>query len=242
MEIQFNIGIPIYKQLASLIDEQIKQGVYKPGQQIPPEDVLCRRYDISRVTVRKAISLLSDEGIVVKQQGKGTFVTMSSIVGNSKAHGSFTLSCKDNGVVPTTKIVSCKVMEAPAVIAADMQLADGDKIVCIKRLRCANDVPVILETDYIPYSKHSYLVDTPLENVSLLETISQHSGLTSSGCEDIIDILLATEEESEHLNCKKGTPLLRVYQKVFYTGEDVMYLNTQLISSEHYKYTSNYKK
>ena len=241
MEIKFNIGIPIYKQLASSLKQQINTGVYKPGQQIPTEDYFCEKYDISRVTVRKAISILSDEGVVVKQQGKGTFVTMSSIVERPKAHGSFTLSCKQNGVEPSTKIVACMVTEAPQEMALQMQLGENGKIICLKRLRCANGFPVIFETDYIPYSQHSYLVETPLENKSLLDTISKNSGLLSVGCEDIIDIHPAGEEEAEYLCCKKGTPLLRIYQKVFCEDDGVLYINEQLINSEHYKYISLYK-
>ena len=241
MDIKFNIGIPIYKQLASMIKDQIDKGIYKPGQQIPTEDFFCEKYQISRVTVRKAISILSEDGTVVKQQGKGTFVTMSSIVESPKAHGSFTLSCQYNGVTPVTKIVFCQVMEPTEEMAADMELEEDSKIICIKRVRCANDMPVIFETDYIPYNQHSYLMDMVLENKSLLDTIYQCSGLKSSSREDIIDIGFAAEDEAEYLECKKGTPLVRIYQKILTADDNVLYINEQLINSEHYKYTSVYK-
>ena len=241
MDIKFNIGIPIYKQLASLIKNQIDQGIYKPGQQIPTEDYFCEKYEISRVTVRKAIAILSEDGTVVKQQGKGTFVTMSNIVESPKAHGSFTLSCKQNGVEPVTKIVFCQLVEPTAELAADMQISAGEKIICIKRIRCANEMPVILETDYIPYPQHSYLMDTELENKSLLETIYHSSGLKSESRVDIIDIGLAGEEDAEYLACRKGAPLVHIYQKIFTDDDNVLYINEQLINREHYKYTSVYK-
>ena len=224
-----------------VLKEQIDKGVYKPGQQIPTEDYFCDKYQISRVTVRKAISILSDEGAVIKQQGKGTFVTMSNIVESPKAHGSFTLSCKQNGIEPSTKIIFCQVVDVTADIAKDQQSGFGEKMICIKRLRCANDMPVILETDYIPYPQHSYLIDMQLENTSLLDTIYQHSGLSSASREDIIDIGFASEEEAEHLECRKSAPLVHIYQKILTGDEKILYINEQLINSEHYKYTSVYK-
>lgn len=242
MDIRFDIRVPIYIQLAQLIKERIETGVYKPGSQIPPETALCETYQISRVTVRKAITLLTDEGILVKQQGKGTFVAMSMVVESSKAQGSFTLSCQQNGVVPSTKIISCGVTAADAKLAADLNVAENSDIVCIKRVRCANEVPVIFETDYLPLPVHQYLLSANLENDSLLDTIRSNTGLDGTTYEDIFDVRFATEEQMAHLGCKKGAALLGVYQKVFSKDGSILYTNEQYICSEHYKYKSVHKK
>ena len=238
MDIRFDIRVPIYRQLADLLKEQIETGIYKPGQQIPPESRFCEEYGISRVTVRKAIEILTEEGILVKQQGKGTFVAVSMIVESSNAKGSFTMSCRQNNVEPSTHFISCGPMAATGAIGKELNLQKDEHIICIKRLRCANGVPVIFETDYIASSEHSYLLGADLENTSLLEVMKKNSNLIYSGFEDVLDVRYADEEQAEYLNCKRGTPVLGVYQKVFAQNNKILYINDQVILSERYKYTS----
>ena len=238
MAIEFGSGVPIYQQLAQTIKEQIAAGIYKPGDAIPPEEELCRLYDISRVTVRKAVTLLVEEGLVIRRQGLGTFVTKSRFVESTHAHGSFTLSCLQNNVNPATKIVSCRELVPTEEIAEGLNLKAGETVICIKRVRYADDIPVMFETDYLPADRHRYLLEIDMENRSLLDTIKQNSGLFSSGYEDVVDIRYAEKEHAEWLKCKKAAPLLGVYQMVYHRNNEVLYINDQVIDSENYKYIS----
>ncbi len=239
MEIRFKAGEAVYKQLANHLKRQIEEGVYKPGDQIPPEHTLSRTYHISRVTVRKSIQILTEEGLLRKVQGKGTFVAMDNFIESPCARGSFTLSCIQNNVIPATHIVSCEKINADEVIGADI---NTDEIIRIERIRYANEIPVIYETDYIPYDKHGYLFDISLEDESLMDVMSNNGHVSFGAYDDIIDICPATENHAAWLKVRKGSPLLRIYQKMYDTDKKIVYINEQIINSERYKYISVHSK
>ena len=214
MDIRFDAGLPIYQQLAEKLRNDIAEGIIAPGDAIPSENTLCAKYQISRVTVRKSIQLLTNEGLLVKRQGKGTFVAVSNFVESARAQGSFTLSCLQSGVRPSTEIVTCEKTTCSEDIAEDLHLESRD-IILIKRIRYANDVPVIFETDYIPADGHAYLLDMPLKDASLLDAMRTHGHKVFGGYDDTIDIRRANDEQALWLKVKKKTPLLGIYQKVF---------------------------
>lgn len=242
MTIRFLAGIPVYKQLADIIRQGIQDGTYAPGEQIPPENTLCEMYHISRVTVRKSIKVLADEGLLDRCQGKGTFVSVADFIESPCARGSFTLSCIQSGVVPSSDILLCEETECDETIRDDLKLAEGEKIIKIIRIRYANDVPVIYETDYIPAKKHAYLLDTDLKDASLMDAMSQQGHISFGGYDDKIDICYAKEKHISALRCKKSSALLRIYQKVYDADTDIVYINEQIINSDRYKYLSVHKK
>ena len=143
-----DIAIPLYQQLYDLLLDQIRSGIYPPGTKIPSEEELCKTYDLSRVTVRSALGRLVDDNILVKKHGKGTFVATPIFTESAYAKGSFTRSCQQMGATPSTQVVSRKLVKAGKALAKQLQMEEGAKAICIKRLRCINEVAAILEVDY----------------------------------------------------------------------------------------------
>lgn len=95
--------VPLYKQLKDLLLQEIKEGIYKANQKIPTELELSEKYQISRMTVRKALAELVEEGVLAKKQGKGTFVQEEKMTEDLSSPNSFTNLCKRNGKVPGGK-------------------------------------------------------------------------------------------------------------------------------------------
>ena len=95
---------PLYRQLMARIRDDVSSGVYPPESQIPSEQEMCARYGVSRVTVRRAISELTDEGILRKQQGKGTFVCTPKLCRDLRDINSFHECCRMQGVTPGTRL------------------------------------------------------------------------------------------------------------------------------------------
>lgn len=91
--------VPLYKQLKDLLLQEIKEGIYKANQKIPTELELSEKYQISRMTVRKALAELVEEGVLAKKQGKGTFVQEEKMTEDLSSPNSFTNLCKRNGKV-----------------------------------------------------------------------------------------------------------------------------------------------
>ena len=77
--IDHNSAVPMYIQLANLISDAIYQGEYRPGDKLPSENMLCRAYSVSRITVRQALNFLIQQGLVFSVHGKGTFVKIPAI-------------------------------------------------------------------------------------------------------------------------------------------------------------------
>jgi len=231
-----DILIPLYQQLCDIIRKQIETGEFSPGQRIPSEEKLIEMYNVSRVTVRNALKQLVEEDVLVKKHGKGTFVAMPAFIESVAAGGSFTESCMQTNVVPSTQLVSVYEQTANHKIAERLHIEDGANIICIKRLRQVDGVSAIFEVDYFS-EQYNFLLHANLKNVSILELIRKNTGIVARNFEDVFEIKTADRELAQYLDCSVGYPLLRVKQVVLIERDEPLYYNEQFIRSDRYKYT-----
>ena len=230
---------PLYRQLYDEIKYAVETGVYKSGEQIPSEDKLREIYGISRITVRKALAELTEDNILIKKHGKGTFVSKVDYVEKTVgADGSFSKSCQLMGAVPGTRILLQQNEKAGKRLAEILGVSQGDEILHIERLRSVNDVPVIIESDYFT-EEFRFLHTLDLNGKSLLQIIKEYGKRNIRQFQDTMDIDSATPNQAELLHCEPKHPLLRIYQKVYGTNGQLLYYNEQRILSDHYKYAVN---
>ena len=227
-------AVTLQEQLYLELLESIKKGKYKPGERIPAEMQLSQMYEVSRVTVRKALDQLVKDNILIKKHGKGTFVRIPAHVENVFSGGSFTDTCLRMNAVPSTKIISRCIQHVDSEIA-DLLSNTDNQAITITRLRSVNDTPCIVEIDYFQTS-FAFLLDEELENSSILQKISERLGLIPSKFEDHFQIKRATKEFSKLLLLPTATPILEVTQTVLTENEEVIYINKQYINSEKYVY------
>lgn len=228
-------GAPLYKKLYEEIKKQIVTGGYRPGEKLPSEGELCRMYGVSRITVRNALYNLAEEKLLVKYHGKGTFVALPEQVEAMDSGNSFTKSCLRMNARPSTKVVSITLREAGGWIGERLGTEPEERIICIKRIRRVDDVPMIWEVDYFRRD-FLFLMEKDLENESLLEVIKKGSGISCRFYEDTFDVCEAGEEAAKYLDCDIAFPLLRVSQKVYGEERKLIYYNEQHIRSDRYKY------
>ena len=124
---------PLYRQLMARIRDDVSSGVYPAESQIPSEQEMCARYGVSRVTVRRAISELTDEGILRKQQGKGTFVCTPKLCRDLRDINSFHECCRMQGVTPGTRLIHAQLSHADERTQRELELPD-DRVVEIERV------------------------------------------------------------------------------------------------------------
>ena len=155
MELDKNSQQPLYMQLMKEIKEQIQNGYYKPGDQIPTENQLSELYQVSRITVRRTIEELCAQGVLVKRQGKGTFVEAPKIYRKIENDNnmSFSAACRANGRRPSSHIISCTVMDAENWQMEFLKLHADRRLYHIERILSADDLPIIYEHIYIPVSR-----------------------------------------------------------------------------------------
>lgn len=230
-------AVTLQEQLTQRLRSRIESGELKPDEKIPSENELTRIYGVSRVTVRAALEQLVCEGLLVKRQGKGTFVRKAKFQESVFTTGSFTDTCLRIGAAPSTSIISIERTTAPAEVAARLCAADGGarEVIELTRLRCVDGVPCIVEVDYFPAS-FAFLLEEDLADSSILGLIRAQTGIVASRFEDTFHIACATDEQAEVLDIEAASPLLKVKQTVFGANGDVLYVNHQFIVTERYVY------
>ncbi len=140
---------PLYQQIKALITKSLQAGEWKPGEMMPSEVELAGRFKVSQGTVRKAIDELAAENLVVRRQGKGTFVASHA---EERAHFRFLRLRPDEGLPhhPENRFLEVRRIRAPAEVARLLDLKAGDAVVYIKRVQSFEGKPTILEELWLP--------------------------------------------------------------------------------------------
>ncbi|MCV2490306.1 GntR family transcriptional regulator [Geodermatophilus sp. YIM 151500] len=140
---------PLYFQLAQAIEGAITGGDLPAGSRLENEILLAQRYGLSRPTVRRAVQELVDKGLLVRKRGVGTQVIQPH-VRRSVELTSLYEDLASGGEAPTTKVLSLQRVPAPAAVADELDLAEGDEIVVLRRLRYSRGEPLALMTNHLP--------------------------------------------------------------------------------------------
>lgn len=139
---------PLYEQICVYVREAIQTGKYEPGDLLPSEADFQKYFNVSRITVRRALKLLCNEGVLRSVQGKGTYVNELYSKDWSLMR-SFSQDVISKGHVPSTKIIHFKKIKAPRNVAAILELSEADEVFAVKRIRYIDEVPFWVTTSYI---------------------------------------------------------------------------------------------
>ena len=228
---------PLYQQIKALITHSLQEGEWKPGELIPSEVELAGRFKVSQGTVRKAIDELAAENLVMRRQGKGTFVSTHH---EARAHFRFLRLMPDEGVphYPENKFIEVKRMRAPADVARLLDLKSGDAVIFIKRVQSFDGTPTILEELWLPG-----LIFKGLTAERLVEYKGPMYGLFESEfgtrmirAAEKIRAVGADAGAAEWLGIAPGTPLLCSERVSFTYGDKAVELRRGLYLTEHHHY------
>lgn len=218
-----NSVVPIYQQIKDDIKKSIKDGTYKAKDQIPSEQELIREFNASRITVRRAIEELCNEGYLIKIQGKGTFVSSPrihrKIIGETGWMRSFTNACKDEGMEAGARVLKRQIVPARKSESEFFGLEEGALLLLIERVRTADGIPILLENHLFPYEKYKDLLSVDLNDVSLFETVKEKYGETFANTQSrSIEIAKASAEIAKVMNIPLNEPLF--YMNVLFLNQD----------------------
>ena len=199
---------PKYYQVKQALLEEIQSGKLKSGDSIPSERELISSLSVSRITVRKAIEELEQEGWLYKMQGKGTFVK-----GEKKEQNLFSLtSCTEDvirqGMTPTRKVVNCSVEAANADKQTKLHLGNGEKLFSLCRVYYADGKPINYTKAYLTYKLFPNIETHDFEKESLYKVLENEYGLTIKRASRTIEAVIASPEIADLLQIKAGTPLI----------------------------------
>ena len=168
-------SVPFYIQVKEDILNKIHIGELLPGGRLASEKELTQQYGVSTITIRRAVSELVDENVLERKQGKGTFVLQRNFQRNFSQTGrGFSEICEANGMAVSTLVLNAEVVnDPPEEILEQLELPKGFHVVYIRRLRYADQQPVVIETTYFPMH-YAYLLDIDLAHDSMYRTLRTH--------------------------------------------------------------------
>ncbi len=216
----------IYQIIEDDIKNSIKDGKLKNGDRIPSENELKDKYNVSRMTVRQAINNLVNQGLIYRHKGKGTFVCNMKIEKNIFGMQGFTEYMELNNKKVTNKVLSFELIKPEKKIYENLSLNENEFVYCIKRIRYANDIPILFEIMYLPYDLFKNL-DINVFNNSFYNFIEKKLNLHIYYATQKIEAILAGKFKSEILEIKETDPLLYVKNISFLdSGRSVEYVES----------------
>jgi DNA-binding GntR family transcriptional regulator len=208
---------PAYAQLVRILLEQIAAGVFRPGNQLPSEAQLCERYGVSPMTVRRVINILVDQGVVIAEQGRGTFVKPLEL--GTATFDLDRLRQLFREGQSTVKLLEARITSATKRTARKLDIQIGGRTVFIRRLIFRDEEPILLHREHVIYDPTRPIVEAEMEVTAL-------RGLFSGGGESdlkrgdlAIDVTTLTVEEAALLHSKFGIPAFRL-EHIFYDFND----------------------
>jgi len=231
MDLNDSSQIPLYNQLKQVIKEDIRNNKYHIGEQLPTEMDLCKQYSVSRVTVRRAIKELVQEGILYRKQGKGTFVSEKKMIRELISLGSFSDLAIQSGQEPSSQIVEYKVRKVDEKLSALFNSDMNSEVLELKRVLSIDGDPFIIEKSYYPVDKFPNLETYTSENVSIYKILKDHYNTDVVKADKTLDITLSNTEQSEIFGCDLNSVMYLLKKNTFTTNNEIIQVSESVILS-----------
>ena len=227
---------PLYDQLVDILTDKIEHE-YEPGDMLPSERALSERYGLSRTTVRLALQELERQGYVIRKHGRGTFVAdRSTRVADLLESYSFSEQMRDMGREPSTFVLEFDQIEADKNLARAMNITLGDKLYKLRRLRLADDLPMMVEVSYLPVRLFLSLTRPMLEEASLYDIIENTYSQKIHVAEEDFCASVAKASDARLLDIAEGDPVLNLVRTTFNTENEVVEYTLSVARGDQFKY------
>lgn len=208
MKLDKSVPIPLYFQLKSLLLQEIKSGGYPVDGLIPTEKELSEMFQISRTTVRQAITELVQEGWLYRIKSKGTFVARVKIKQDFiKRLETFNEQIERTGCKPSTKMLAFEVVTMPERVAAHFDIPAGGKYIYLNRLRFADSDPIVTVETYLPYEKCQFVMDHDFSRESLYKTLALSEKTRICRVTRVLEAVAANSQDANLLDVHRGRPI-----------------------------------
>jgi GntR family transcriptional regulator len=228
---------PLYRQIKDLLLQSLDRGEWKPGELIPSEIELATRFQVSQGTVRKAVDELAAENLLVRRQGKGTFVATHH---EPRAQFRFLRVVPDAGepASPQSRFLECRRLRAPADIARRLDLRTGDAVVYLRRLLSFGSDPIVLDEIWLPGALFKGLTAERLAEYKgpLYGLFETEFGTRMIRAEEELRAVGADRQAAQLLGVAAESPLLLVERVSYSYGDRPVEVRRGLYVTEHYHY------
>ena len=211
-----DLRLPLYHRLRDHLAAQISAQAWRPGDLIPSEAELAATHGLSVGTVRKAIDRLVAEGLLERQQGRGTYVRRARF--NSSLFRFFRFQSETGErKVPQARILLRKVLPAPSAAASALQLRDGEPVINISRLRLIDGVPLLAEEIWLERARFAALldIDTAIFGDLLYPLYEERCGQMVASADEVLTVEAASRMQARLLDRAPGAPLIVIERTAF---------------------------
>ncbi|WP_202710393.1 GntR family transcriptional regulator [Sporosalibacterium faouarense] len=228
--------LPRYYQLKEIIRDMIENEVLKPGDLVPTERELCKYHEISRMTARKAITELVHEGMLFREQGKGTFVAKPKVKQNVSELIGFTEEMEKRGLRVETKLLNFSIKQATKKLINQLQIESSDRVFEIFRLRVVEGEPYALEKAWIPEKYAKGFSEDELRGNSLYHVLEEKYGLELSHGKQTLEPIILTAYESNLLGVPEDMLGLLFERRAFTNDNTPIEFTKSVYRSDRYKF------
>lgn len=211
-----NSQVPLYKQLYRKFRDAIELGEMKVGDRLPSERKISARHGICRLTARKALELLKQDGYIEAYQGIGSFVALGQpIQEDGVVFESFDEQVRRLDKTPSTRVMSCGILVAQDELAQHLNVDEQTRIIKVRRLRFIDGKPVALHTAYLPHQLCAFVLDVDLEQNSLYRILEDELDIQLTRTEQTRRRVLGQPDDLALLGLEPPVVMMRHTQHVF---------------------------
>ncbi|MEI8132148.1 MAG: GntR family transcriptional regulator [Leptolinea sp.] len=208
--------LPLHYQLYDLLHGMIMRGDWKVGEMIPTESGLILEYKVSRSTIRQVLDRLSNEGLIQRKQGKGTFVNASPLEQGTSRIISFTEDMIRRGMVPATKVLFSGLVQCPEDAAGFLKIQPGTIVARLERLRLANEEPMCIEEAFFNRNLVPEILNHDYATIPLRTVLEKVYGIQIIRAQQTIRATLASSIHAKTMGVPHRSAVLFV-ERVSYT-------------------------
>ncbi|MGT2925569.1 GntR family transcriptional regulator [Streptococcus cuniculipharyngis] len=230
--------LPAYIQIRDKIKGDIDQGIWKIGSRLPSERDLAEQFSVSRMTLRQAITILVEEGIVERRVGSGTYVASQRVQERMRGTTSFTEIIKSQGKTPSTRLISYERILPNEQEVKHLNIPPNSYIIRMERVRYADDLPVVYEVASIP-EKIAKQLDRQAVSEHFFQSLID-AGFTVGKSQQTISAKVANSKVATDLHIAEGSAVLTLKQSSFLDdGTCFEYVRSQYVAERFEFYLEN---
>jgi GntR family transcriptional regulator len=211
---------PLYLQLAEAIKTRIAQNIWSLGTMIPSENELAKDFNISVGTVKKALSVLAQEGVLFRRQGKGTFVASPDFSKSFSRFFRYDWKSGESAETPGSKVLSIEVIQPDSFVADRLQIDSKQQVFWLKRVRTIQNKPFVIEDIFLPYERFKGIELVALDQRLLYPIYNEFFSSPVIWADEYLQPATADQAASEILGIQTHDPVMCV-ERIAYTYQDV---------------------
>lgn len=201
---------PMYFQIQAQLLKMIQSGQLRAGDALPSEDELSRTCGVSRMTARHALQSLKNQGLASRHKGRGSFVSEPRVEKDIMHLAGFTAEMRALGLKPSSRVLTAETIPAKAEVASRLHIVIDSAVFHLRRLRCADGIPVALEEVWLPREQFPGLEKIDFAHASLYQTLRERYGIRISRADEILEARTPTRLQAELMEIPRHASLLAI--------------------------------